>query len=93
MTTLHIEHAITAYDPWKSAFDGFAAARREGGVRAPRISRPVDDDHYIVVDLDFDTADEAARFLGFLRERVWAVRDASPALVGEPQARVLEPVG
>jgi len=93
MITLHIEHPITAYDTWKSAFDCFAAARGEAGVRAQRISRPVDDDHYVVVDLDFVTADEAESFLGFLRERVWAVRDASPALAGEPLARVLESVG
>lgn len=93
MRTLHIEHPITSYDAWKTAFDLFAERRTEAGVRAHRISRPVDDEHYVVVDLDFDTAEQATRFLSFLRERVWAVPEASPALAGEPLARVLEPLG
>lgn len=92
MTTLHIEHPITDYDTWKGAFDRFADVRREAGVLAHRIHRPVDDDLYVVVDLDFAVADRAERFLTFLRERVWAVPDSSPALAGEPRTRLLRAV-
>jgi hypothetical protein len=92
MTTLHIEHAITDLAMWRTAFDRFAERRRQGGVSAERVQQPVDDDHYVVVDLDFATVDEARRFLGFLESTVWASRDSSPALAGRPLTRILEPV-
>lgn len=93
MTTLHIEHPITDIGVWRTAFDRFAERRVQAGVRAERVQQPVDDDHYVVVDLDFGTRDQAERFLGFLESTVWASRDASPALAGTPRTRILEPVG
>jgi len=92
MSTLHIEHPISDYPTWKAAFDRFASAREQAGVRAHRIRRPVDDEQYVVIDLDFDDAARAARFLAFLREAVWAVPANSPALAGTPDARVLRDV-
>jgi hypothetical protein len=92
MTTLHIEHPVTDLAVWRAAFDRFAERRRQGGVYAERIQRPTDDDHYVVVDLDFPTREQAERFLSFLESTVWASRDASPALAGAPQTRILEPV-
>ncbi|HZR14174.1 MAG TPA: hypothetical protein VFC33_13090 [Acidimicrobiia bacterium] len=89
MVTLHIEHAITDLDTWRSAFDAFADARRQAGVRAERLRQPVDDPHSIVVDLDFATVDEASAFLRFLKERVWAVPENAPALDGVPQTMIL----
>jgi hypothetical protein len=91
MATLHIEHAIADFDLWKGAFDRFAGARELAGVRRHSIKHPVDDPHYIVIDLDFDTAAEAERFLGFLREKVWPSPENAPALVGAPHAKVLVP--
>jgi hypothetical protein len=93
MTTLHIEHPITDLAVWQAAFDRFAEQRRLGGVSAERIQQPVDDDHYVVVDLDFATVDQAQRFLGFLESTVWASRNSSPALAGRPLTRILERVG
>ena len=90
MATLHIEHPITDLAVWRAAFDRFADRRRQGGVSAERIQQPVDDDHYVVIDLDFPTREQAERFLGFLESTVWASRDASPALAGAPQTRILE---
>jgi hypothetical protein len=90
MTTLHIEHAITDYGTWKAAFDRFAPARTQAGVRAHRILRPVDDPAYVVVDLDFGSEQEATSFLGFLRANVWGTPGNAPALVGSPQTRILE---
>ena len=92
MATLHIEHPVTDLAVWRAAFDRFAERRREGGVSAERIQRPVDDDHYVVLDLDFPTRDHAERFLGFLESTVWASRDSSPALAGRPMTRILQPV-
>ncbi len=66
MATLHIQHPVTDFDTWTSAFNRFAGARRNAGVRAERIQRPVDDPKFVVIDLDFDTAEEAQSFRGFL---------------------------
>jgi hypothetical protein len=95
MHTLHIEHAITDLATWTAAFDRFSEARRHAGVRTEHVRRPVDDDQFVVIDLDFDTAGEAEAFLTFLTNQVWAVRENSPGLAGHPEARILEavPVG
>jgi hypothetical protein len=93
MATLRIEHPITDFGTWKAAFDRFAEMRQESGVRGHRILRPVDDTRYVVVDLDFQTAAEAERFLDFLQTRVWSSSRNAPALVGTPQTRILEPAG
>ncbi|MEP7035346.1 MAG: hypothetical protein ABI934_07145 [Actinomycetota bacterium] len=91
MPTLHIEHPIVDFDLWKSAFERFAQLRTQYHVLDQRICRPVDDPHYVVIDLDFETTREAESFLGFLRSKVWSSTENAPALVGTPQTRILEP--
>ncbi|MCW2635923.1 MAG: Antibiotic biosynthesis monooxygenase [Blastococcus sp.] len=93
MHTLHIEHPITDLATWRTAFDRFAGQRRDGGVCGERVQQPVDDAHYVLVDLDFPTREQAESFLRFLETRVWTSRDSSPALAGRPLARILEPAG
>ena len=88
MTTLHIQHGITDFTEWASAFNRFEDARRDAGVRAYRVQRPVDEPAYVVIELDFDTTEQANAYLEFLNRRVWA---DSPVLVGTPQTMVLEP--
>lgn len=92
MTTLHIEHAITDYTTWRAAFDGYASVRAAHGVRAARITQPVDDAHYIVIDLDFDSPEAATSFRQFLRERVWSSTSSAPALLGKAHTAILEPI-
>ena len=92
MATLHIEHPISDLQTWLSAFSRFEQARRQAGVRAQHVRQPVDDDKYIYVALDFDTAEEATAFKRFLETTVWASPEASPALKGTPTARVLNDV-
>jgi hypothetical protein len=92
MFTLSIEHEITDFSAWRSAFDQFADARARGGVTGDRIRRPVDNPHHLIIDLDFQTREHAEAFRQFLTTVVWSNSDASPALVGPPTARVLEPV-
>ncbi len=89
MPTLHIEHPITSLETWGDAFDRFSEVRRQAGVRSHRVQHPVDDTNYVLVDLEFDTAEEAASFLGFLTTKVWANPDNSPGLAGTPQTRIL----
>ena len=92
MTTLHIQHPVTDFDTWTSAFNRFADARRNAGVRAQRILRPVDDPKFVVIDLDFDSAAEAQSFRGFLTAQVWANPENSPGLAGTPETMILEAV-
>jgi hypothetical protein len=89
MPTLHIEHPITDFDTWTDAFNRFAEVRRQAGVRAHRVQRPVDDPNYVVIDLDFDTTTSAASFLRFLNTTVWASPENAPALAGTPKTRIL----
>lgn len=90
MPTLHIEHAIAAFDQWHAAFDRFAEVRERAGVRSHHIRRPVDDPAYVVIDLDFDTTGEAEKFLQFLQQQVWPSRENAPALIGTPHTKILE---
>ena len=90
MFTLSIEHGITDFPTWKRAFDGFADARSRAGVQGHRIRRPVDDERYLLIELDFPSRDQAEGFRQFLHDVVWANPDASPALAGAPETRVLE---
>jgi hypothetical protein len=93
MFALQIEHAIKDFDTWKAVFDRDPADRTGSGVVAHRIGRPVEDDRYIVVELDFERRDQAEAFLTKLRQTVWSSPDAAPALAGSPQTRVIELVG
>lgn len=90
MTTLHIEHAISDFGVWSAAFERFADVRAKYDVRGQRVRRPVDDPNYVVLDLDFDTPDDAGRFLGFLEANVWSSAKNAPALVGAPQTKILQ---
>lgn len=54
------------------------------------MQRPVHDQRYVVVDLDFDTIDEAEAFLHFLKTQVWANVENAPALAGTPETMILE---
>jgi hypothetical protein len=92
MATLHIEHAITDLATWREAFDRFADARAGAGVTATRIFQPVEDSAYVIVHLDFESAEAAARFRGFLETNVWSTPANSPGLAGSPTARVLSSV-
>ena len=84
-----IEHPITDFTTWHSAYDRFAGDRTQSGVQAARIYRPVDDPQY-VLHLGFDTVDQAEAFEQFLRTRVWSTPAGSPALVGTPVTRILQ---
>jgi heme-degrading monooxygenase HmoA len=90
MATLHIEHQTTDYATWRAAFDSFADARRRAAVRAEQIQLPTDDEHCVVVDLEFDTTEGAKNFLHFLESEVWNSSSTAPGLVGTPRVLVLE---
>jgi tyrosine-protein phosphatase YwqE len=45
--------------------------RAASGFVGHRISRPVNDSHYIVVELDFDELHQAQQLLANLQAKVW----------------------
>jgi hypothetical protein len=91
MPTLQFEHPIKDYATWKDAFDRDPVDRRGLGVRRHVIYRPCEDPHYIVGELEFDTAAQAQACIARLRE-LWKSHRAAPALAGEPQVRIVETV-
>jgi hypothetical protein len=90
MYTLQIEHEITDFGVWKAAFDRDPVNRAASGVTTHRISRPVDDPHSVVVELDFEQRAQAEALLARLHAEVWNSSDAAPALLGAPKTRILE---
>lgn len=90
MATLHVELDVLDYDLWREAFGRDAGGRQQSGVRRYRIFRPVDDARHVMLDLDFDSTQEADGFLSILKKDVWSSSDKAPAKIGTPQARILE---
>ncbi len=90
MPTLLIEHSISDFETWHAAFARFAARRKEGGVVSELIRQPVNDPHYVLVDLEFVTVEAARAFQQFLETQVWSTPANSPALVGSPRARIAD---
>ncbi|RZI93455.1 MAG: hypothetical protein EOO67_06605 [Microbacterium sp.] len=80
MITLHIENTVEEYDAWKAAFDKFERFRADQGVRSYRLARSTADGNQVVVDLDFDTVQEATAFRGAL-EQIWRTPQSQQHLV------------
>lgn len=89
MFVLHIEHNVPDYDRWKAAFDSDPIGRKKSGVLRHRVSRTTDDANHVVVDLEFNTAEEAEALLGSLRT-LWGQIEGT-VIVG-PTARLAEVV-
>ncbi len=87
MFVVHIEHPVLDYDRWKAAFDGDPAGRAGAGVRRYRVLRSADDPSLVMIDLDFDTEDEARAMLVSL-QALWGRVDG--VLISGPQGSVLE---
>jgi len=90
MPTLLIEHAVPDFDRWKQAFDSDPADRKGSGVRRYRVSRSVEDPNYVMIDLEFDTTEEAEGLLGKMRQ-VWS-SGPGQSVMRNPQARIVETV-
>jgi hypothetical protein len=92
MHVLQIEHPVRDFDTWKGAFDRFSEKRQQSGVRRHQVLRPTEDPDYVVIELEFGSPNEAESFLAWLRREVWSSREVAPALMGDPQTRVVEVV-
>jgi len=90
MHVLKIEYPVADYDAWKEAFDRDVLDREGSGVRRYRVLRPTDDPNYVMIDLDFDDADEAQAYLAALQRQFYSSRQASPISGGGLRTRIVE---
>ena len=89
MYILRIEHEVRDFDGWKKAFDSDPVGRQKSGVRCYRVLRAVDDPSYVMIDLEFDTTNQAEALLAALRA-VWSRIEGK--IVIDPRARIVEAV-
>ena len=89
MVILHIEHPVPNFDAWKKAFDSDPVNRKQSGVRRYEVLRPIDNPNYAIIDLAFDSLNEAEGLLTALRE-VW--RSVQGTIIENPQVRIVEVV-
>jgi len=87
MFNLHIEHPVPDYWNWKKAFDSDPVGRQKMGVRTYQIQRDIHNPNYVIIDLQFDTAQQAGALLEAM-QTVWKQVDGK--IVLSPQARIAE---
>lgn len=61
-------------------------------MRRYSIFRPVDDQHRVMLDAEFEHAGEAQAFLDIMRTRVWPDPDKAPAKIGAARTSIVEMV-
>lgn len=86
MLILQIEHKVPDYDGWKKAFDSDPVNRKKSGVCRHRIFRPADDPDYVIIQLEFETLNEAETTLVALR-KLWTRVEGK--VMFNPQTRIL----
>ena len=89
MPTLRIEHAVPDFAGWKRAFDSDPADRKGSGVRRYQVSRSVEDPNFVMIDLEFDSQEDAEGLLAKMRE-VWNGEGRN--VMRNPQARIVDTV-
>ncbi|HEX6347988.1 MAG TPA: hypothetical protein VF160_01185 [Candidatus Dormibacteraeota bacterium] len=84
---LHIEHEVGDFDTWKqTAFDSDPLDRERMGVRRYLVARSMTNRNFVLVDLEFDSLEDAEAMHAALR-RLW---QAPLARIGEPKAQIVE---
>jgi len=89
MHVLRIEHRVPDFDGWKAAFDSDPIGRKRSGVRRYRVLRPIDDPNYVMIDLEFDSLNEAESAQAAL-QGLW--RRVQGQVMTDPRVRVVEVV-
>jgi hypothetical protein len=89
MPILRIEHKVPNFDGWKKAFDSDPINRKKSGVKRYRVYRPADDPGYVIIDLEFDTLNDAQTTLTALRN-LWSKVEGT--VMANAQTRILDVV-
>ena len=87
MYILRIEHAVPDYEGWKRAFDSDPVGREKSGVRRYQVLLAVDDPRYVMIDLEFDTREQADALLAGLR-KVWSRVEGQ--VMRDPKVRLVK---
>jgi ribosomal protein L35AE/L33A len=87
MIVLQIEHPVPDYNNWKKAFDNDPVNRERSGVRSYKIFRQVDNPNYIIIELEFDSLDEAKNLLTALQQ-LW--KQVEGKVMTGPKARIIQ---
>lgn len=90
MVYLYVRHQIQDYVVWRPAFDAHEDARRAAGATGRNhVFRSVNDPNDITIILEWDTAENAGRFMQ--DPRLAEVMQAA-GVVSAPEARFLQAV-
>ena len=89
MFILRIVHPVHDFNAWKRAFDSDPVGRKNSGVRRYKIFRPVDNENFVMIDLEFDTRSQAEDTLAALRE-VW--NKVEGKIISKPQTWIVQSV-
>lgn len=87
MYVVNLWHTVADYAAWKKVFDSDPLGREASGVRRYSIERPLDDEHTVIGELEFDSLAEAEAFAGRLQE-IW--KGPSGRVVSDPGLRITE---
>ena len=77
------------FDAWKNAFDIDPVNPKQSGAGRYRVLRPIDNSNYAIIELEFDSVNEAEGLLAAMRE-VW--RGVQGTIIECPQVRILDAV-
>jgi hypothetical protein len=87
MYVLNYWHTVSDYAEWKKMYDRDPLGREVSGVRRVSIERPMDDEHTVIGELEFDSLGEAETFAGRLQE-VW--KGPGGSVVSKADLRITE---
>ena len=87
MIVLQIEHKVPNFAGWKKVFDSDPINRRKSGVRRYHIFQPTDDPNYVIIELEFETLNDAEATLSALK-KLWNQVEGKVML--NPQTRILD---
>jgi hypothetical protein len=87
MPIVQIEYAVRDFEAWKTAFHNGPANRKEAGVQRYRILRPVGDPHYVIVEVEFESTEEARAFIDAMQD-VWD--SLAYKVIESPRARIVD---
>ena len=90
MHVLNYWHTVTDYAAWKRIFDSDPLGREASGIRRYSIERPIDDDHMVIGELEFDSLGEAETFAGRLQEAWSGVASQTVSGAGYRITEVME---
>ena len=87
MYMLSIEHPVPSYEKWKAAFDSDPVGREKMRVRRYQILRPMDNPNYVMIQLEFDSANDAEALLNAMRA-VWSRVEGT--IMMNPKSQIVE---